>query len=265
MKIGILTHYTINNLGAQLQLYALHNYLKERGYEVVVETYRKNYDFDISEIEKRNEISIRSIRYIITEFLIKEGINFCHYARDHVDIVIVGSDEVFSLQYGVNTMMYGHGVNADYLVAYAPSIGQTDMKRIVDKRCVELISSGLKMFSSLSTRDEHTYEIVKTLTKRNDIELVCDPVLLYDFSGVYTEHKRIKEKYLIAYSYDRYFMSDAEIRAIKSYANAHNLKVASIGTYHKWCDYNITMDRILQRGRNGCYKHISWYDIVDNH
>ena len=31
MKIGILTHYNVNNQGAQLQMYALYNKLKELG------------------------------------------------------------------------------------------------------------------------------------------------------------------------------------------------------------------------------------------
>ena len=39
MKIGILTHYNVNNQGAQLQLYALSSYLKELGHDVYVLTY----------------------------------------------------------------------------------------------------------------------------------------------------------------------------------------------------------------------------------
>lgn len=260
MKIGILTHYTVNNQGAQLQLYALYNYLSEKKYEVFVEEYKKNYDFDDPNYEKRNEITIRSVGYILKDFLIKKGLRltwhnyrkyksnsafretnfkFCHYSRDYVDIAIIGSDEVFSLQYGVNSMMYGHGVNAAHLIAYAPSIGQTDLSRINEKHCKELIASGLGKFDALSARDEHTLEIMRVLTDRTDIHIVCDPVLLYDFSSLHVDYKKIKEKYMIAYSYDRYFIEENEINAIRSYAKSKGLKVASIGTYHNWCDYNV--------------------------
>lgn len=263
MKIGILTHYTVNNQGAQLQLYALYNFLKEHGYDVYVETYKKNYDFDTLNWEKRNEISIRSTGYIIKEFLIKKGLKqtwhnyrkyklnkdfreqyfkFSNYALDHVDIAVVGSDEVLSLQSGANIMMYGHCVNADHLVAYAPCIGMTTLEEIKKRRCEALISSGLKMFDALSARDENTASIMSRLTGTSDIPIVCDPVLLYDFSTTHTPYKTIKGKYLIAYTYDRYFVDPIEIEAIKSYAKLKGLKVASVGTYHKWCDYNIACD-----------------------
>lgn len=263
MKIGILTHYSVNNQGAQLQLYGLYNFLKEAGHDVYVQTYKKNYDFDTRNWEKRNEISIKSTGYILKEFLFKKGLGltwhnyrkyklngnfrknnfkFCKYALDPVDVSVVGSDEVFSLQSGPNIMMYGHGVNAKAMIAYAPCIGLTTLEDVKNWHCDALISSGLKKFSALSVRDERTGEIVSALTGIENIPLVCDPVLLYDFSKIQVPYKKIKEKYLIAYTYDRYFVKEEEIERIRAYANSKGLKVASVGTYHKWCDYNIACD-----------------------
>lgn len=263
MKIGILTHYKVNNQGAQLQLYALYNFLKEHGHDPYVATYKKNYDFDTRNWEKRNEISIHSIGYILKEFLIKKGIRltwhnyrkyktngkfrkenfkYCHYALDHMDTAVIGSDEVLSLQCGPNIMMYGHAVNADHLVAYAPCISTTSTEVIANWHCTALVSSGLKMFDALSARDEFTASVMTELTGRTDIPLVCDPVLLYDFSKVHRPYKKIKKKYMIAYAYDRCFVAPEEIAAIKSYAKSKGLKVASVGTYHSWCDYNIVCD-----------------------
>lgn len=42
MKIGILTHYTVNNQGAQLQLAAMCEFLRQLGHTPVVLTYEKN-------------------------------------------------------------------------------------------------------------------------------------------------------------------------------------------------------------------------------
>ena len=263
MKIGILTHYKVNNQGAQLQLYGLYNFLKELGHHPYVLTYKKNYDFDTRNWEKRNEISINSIGYILKEFLIKKGLKltwhnylkyrtngkfrkenfkYAHYALDHMDAAIVGSDEVLSLQCGPNIMMYGHAVNADRLITYAPCSSVTSAEEIEKWHCTALYSSGLKMFHALSARDEFTASVIKELTGRDDVQLTCDPVLLYDFSKVHTPYKKIKQKYIIAYAYDRNFVDKNEVDAIRSYAKSKGLKVASVGTYHAWCDYNIVCD-----------------------
>lgn len=265
MKIGILTHYDVNNQGAQLQLYALYMQLKSLGYEPIVLTYRKNYDFDPQK-EKRNQITLSSVPYILKNFLFEKGLGltlhnvrkylinkkfrenkFCYgsYCLTGVDAAIVGADEVFSLELGANMMMYGHGVNTDYMVAYAPSIGQTDIDRIDRFHCHRLIASGLSGFHSLSARDNHTRDVVETLTGRS-VEIVCDPVLLYEFP--LNEYKLPKgtpsKDYMIVYSYDARMVAPEEIKAISSYAKAHKLITVSVGTYHGWCDVNIACNAL---------------------
>lgn len=261
MKIGILTHYNVNNLGAQLQMYATYTVLKELGHRPVVLTYNKNFDFE-HEQKLRNEISLKSIPYICREFLIKKGIrqtwhntckywinkrfrqenlDFSFYASTPVDAAIVGADEVFSLQVGINMMMYGHGVLTDHCIAYAPAFGETDMKRIREYHAEELISSGLGRFTALSARDTHTADLVEQLTGKKPIS-VCDPVILYDFNDTHAPIKRISGKYIAIYSYDRNMIDKEEIRQIKAYAKANSYRTVSIGNYHKWCDLNITCD-----------------------
>ena len=148
MKIGILTHYDVNNQGAQLQMYALYKKLEELGHEPIVLTYVKNYDFD-KEKKLRYQASIKSIPYYIKNYLLKSGIGatyrnyeklklnkkfrkenfrFDNYATADIDMAIVGSDEVFSIPMGVNMMMYGHCVSTNKMISYAPSFGQTDIQ-----------------------------------------------------------------------------------------------------------------------------------------
>lgn len=265
MKIGILTHYDVNNQGAQLQLYALYMQLKSLGHDPIVLTYHKNYDFDPSK-EKRNQITISSIPYILKNFLFEKGIGltwhnvkkyvinkkfrekefrYGSYCLAELDAAIVGADEVFSLELGVNIMMYGHGVNTENMIAYAPSIGQTDLARIDRYHCRNLISSGLKDFHSLSARDKHTQNIIETLTGRQ-VGIVCDPVLLYEFPlNDFELPKGTPSKdYMVVYSYDARFILPEEIKAITAYAKAHGLKTVSVGTYHAWCDVNIACNAL---------------------
>lgn len=265
MRIGILTHYDVNNQGAQLQLYALYKQLEQMGHTPIVLTYRKNYDF-IPELEKRNQITFSSIPYIWKHFLLEKGwgltwhntkkylinkkfrersFRFSPYCSASIDTAIVGADEVFSLELGANMMMYGHGVNTDYMIAYAPSFGQTDMNRICSFHCKELISSGLKKFISLSARDLNTANIIRSFTGSN-VDLVCDPALLYNFPlDTYKLPKGVPNKdYLVVYSYDARFIDMSEIKAIRKFAEKHGLLTVSPGTYHKWCDINIACNAL---------------------
>lgn len=263
MKIGILTHYDVNNQGAQLQLYASYMQLKSMGHEPVVLTYRKNYDL-VPELELRNQISVASVPYILKHFLWEKGLGltwhnvrkyrknkhfrlshfqYASYCHADIDAAYVGADEVFSLELGANMMMYGHGVNTDSMIAYAPSFGQTDMERIERLHFKELIGSGLSRFVALSARDERTRSIVEALTGR-EVPVVCDPVLLYEFPFERYElpEGTPRKPYLVVYSYDARFVSPSEVEAIRSYARSHGLVTVSPGTYHGWCDVNIACD-----------------------
>ena len=71
-------------------------------------------------------------------------------ASGKLDCTIVGADEVFALENGVNFVMFGHGITSPKIIAYAPSAGQTDLSRVERFGCKELIISGLGKFESLS-------------------------------------------------------------------------------------------------------------------
>lgn len=259
MKVGILTHYDVNNQGAQLQMYALYNQLKKMGYIPKILTYVKNYDFQ--QIEKiRNQVTIKSVPYFIKNYLLEKGIgstlfnvkkymknkkfrlnyfNYENYATADIDYAVVGSDEVFSIPMGVNMMMYGHCVNTNNIISYAPSFGQTDINLMEEYHCKELIAIGLSKFKKISARDKNTYNIIKSLTGK-EASIICDPVLLYDFSNTKTKISFSNKRYLLVYSYERNMMDKNEINAIKEYARNNNLITVSAGTYHKWCDKNIS-------------------------
>lgn len=261
MKIGILTHYDVNNLGAQLQMYATYQKLLELGHQPVILTYNKNFDFDYDQ-KLRNKIDLRSIPYLMREFLLKKGLrqtwhntkkyiinkrfrlahfDFQNYATSDVEAVIVGADEVFSLEVGINMMMYGHGMKTGKCIAYAPSFGQTDLSALEEHHARALVESGLSQFVALSARDEHTANMIFELTGHKPT-MVCDPVLLYDFKNVPKCSKPIKQKYLAVYSYDRNMTDPEEIASICALAHRFGLITVSIGNYHKWCDKNINCD-----------------------
>lgn len=259
MVIGILTHYNVNNQGARLQMYAMKHWLEDLGHKVVILTYEKNFDFRKSE-EKKYSGSVSNFGYYIKNYLIDKGIGLTafntlkvlthkkafkqfetrSYDTKDIDCVIIGSDEVFSIDVGCNKMMYGHGLNAP-AIAYAPSFGRSTELILKEYDCYDLIQSGLSNILCLSARDTHTQSMIKNMTGRN-VPLVCDPVLLYSGKALKVPVKKLKKKYMIIYSYDRNMVDPDEINAVKTYAKKHGLTTVSLGTYHKWCDKNIVCD-----------------------
>ena len=256
MKVGILTHYNVNNQGAQLQMLAMKAWLEEHGHKAVILTYKKNFDFDPSE-EQRNSGSFANFPYYIKHFLLEKGpgltvfntrkvlthrkafqqLETLPYDTLDLDCVIIGSDEVFSIDVGCNRMMYGHDLKVP-AIAYAPAFGRTTEDTLKEYNCYDLVCDGLSNMFRLSARDTHTKEMAEHITGR-DVPLVCDPVVLYSGKSFKVPVKPIGKPYMIVYSYDRHMVEPEEIRAIRSYAKRHSLLTVSLGTYHAWCDRNI--------------------------
>ena len=257
MKIGILTHYNVNNQGAQLQMLALKYYLEDMGHQVYILTYDKNFDFEKDEA-KKNSMSVWNFPYYARNYLFdkgfsltlfnirkalrhkksRENLNFEQYNRNDCDAVIIGSDEVFSIDVGCNRMMYGHDLNGTPAIAYAPAFGRTTEELLKKYHCYEMVKSGLSKMYALSARDKHTQEMIFHLTGRK-VPMVSDPVLLYNGKNFHVPVKKIKKKYILVYAYDRNMTDEEEIRNIKYYTEKHGLITVSLGTYHKWCDKNV--------------------------
>ena len=260
MKIGILTHYNVYNIGAQLQLSAMRHYLEDLGHEPVVLTYEKNFDFIKGEKEK-NSASPKALPYYFKHYLLEKGpgltlfnvrkvralqagmknYTYAPYNDHDCDAIVIGSDEVFSIDVGCNRMMYGHGIERWPKIAYAPAFGRTTVELLKEYDCYDLVREGLRKMEFLSARDVHTQEMIRELTER-EAPLVCDPVLLYDGHGFHGTHPGIKGEYMVIYSYDDHMIDPSEITALKAYAKKHRLKTVSLGTYHSWCDENVVCD-----------------------
>lgn len=263
MKIGILTHYNVNNQGAQLQMCALSDYLCSMGHEAVILTYHKNFDF-IPDEAKKNNVSLGSIPYYIKNYLFEKGFGltlynarkyrtlaklrdgkfkFQSYHSAELDAVVIGSDEVYSIDVGINPMMYGHILRCKNTISYAPAFGRTTSELLKEEGCYELVKSGLNHMKHLSARDVHTQELIKELTGKN-VPIVCDPVFLMDFDRKLASVKKIKKPYLLVYSYDAHMKDEHEYKAIQAFAKRRGLITVSAGTYHKWCDKNIVCNSL---------------------
>lgn len=265
-KAGIITHYNVHNHGAHLQLYALIQELKKLGYAAQALQFQKNYDFmGGAAAGKKYNISLRSIptylkytvqngvdrtaynvkkREILSEFRKKHAVVGTNYSEaNDIDLVVIGSDEIFSIEAGPNPWYYGIGVPCKKQVSYAASFGPTTLEMINDHNMDAMVAAGINNITAITVRDQNSADIVRHYSG-NDVPIVCDPVLLHDFSKLFSKERveRFRqahpEKYCIVYSYDYNMNDDATVNSIRKYADKRGLKVYSLGYFHKWCDEN---------------------------
>ena len=265
-KAGIITHYNVHNHGAHLQLFALIQELKKLGYNAKALQFQKNYDFmGGAEAGKKYNISLKSIptylkytvqngvdrtaynvrkREILAEFRKKHDVVGTYYSEaTDIDLVVIGSDEIFSIEAGPNPWYYGIGVPCKNQVSYAASFGPTTLEMIDEHNVASLVKAGIDNIGAITVRDQNSADIVKHFSGQ-DVPIVCDPVLLHDFSKLFSKERveRFRqahpEKYCIVYSYDYNMNDDKTVNAIRKYAKKRGLKVYSLGYFHKWCDEN---------------------------
>lgn len=263
MKVGILTYYGVHNHGALLQANALKSVLEAQGVEVEFLKFQRNYDYIPVGLEKKYQFGIKSIPFFI-KYMFKKGIgnifyNFrknrtlnifrrtlpinVRYSDYNGDAVVIGSDEVFSFEVGINPFFFGHGICVKNIFSYAGCFGPTKLDFLKERNLEDLVSSGLKTMSHIGVRDKNSKEIADTYINEKAV-LVCDPVILYGYQKEILEFTPKKKNYILIYSYDKNMNESFEVEKIKEYARKKNVKIFSVGYYHKWCDKNINASPI---------------------
>ena len=259
MKIGILTYYGVHNHGAVLQANGLQQVLLGMGHDVSFLTFERSYEYISKEMTHKYKISLNSIPFY-WNYMFQKGLgnilyNFkkrgilkkyrntslkmgVPYDAFDGDVVIIGSDEVFSIEVGYNQMMYGYNLKPKHIVSYAGSFGPTTIKEIENKGKTTCIRDGLNTFDAISVRDMNSHDIIEQLCNL-EVSLVCDPVILYGYDKEKLEFKPKETNYIVVYAYDNRMNDPEEVRAVIEFARAHNYKVYSVGYYHKWCDKSI--------------------------
>lgn len=197
MNIGILTFHDADNFGAVLQAYALQETLKETGNDICIINYKQK---DIIKGSKliyiRTEsmtLFIKSLIYSIIHFrrkLIKK-IKFKSFRKKYLnitrakyytgneiqnyDMVILGSDQIWNGDLTGYDKTYFLKDNNIKTVAYAASIGKSELNNYEQ----DYIVNGIKSIDFISLRENNLIDYLQQYINRK-IEFVLDPTLLAD-------------------------------------------------------------------------------------
>jgi hypothetical protein len=266
VKIGIMTMQRIPNYGSFLQAYGLKKVIEELGHEV------EFVDYIAGPAIVENKISPMIEKTIVERMIRKLGIIFCFtkekrkiahmykkislffktYSKTllllgvnskknyhaQVDVLVIGSDEVFNVlqgndDVGYSLELFGKDNCGNKLISYAASFGNVTYEKLHKYQVDVDIAQLLLNFDSISVRDSNSKDIVQILTGK-DALIHLDPVLISDFSN---EMKyRVKDKnYIIVYSYSNR-INEEEGKAIREFAKKKNKKLICIQGVQEFCD-----------------------------
>ena len=261
MKVGIMSMQRIANYGSFLQAYALKQLIQELGYEVEFVDYHVGMPLikcdNTNAIVRKLKKGIETIKYNasflhkVQYILFKESFNKKYMPilgvyenmnyRPKLDTLVIGSDEVFNCvqsnsNVGYSLELFGKNNNADKLITYAASFGNTSLYKLEKYNKTQEIANLLDDFDDISVRDENSAEIVRKLTGK-EVVYNLDPGLIYDYMNQCDKIKKVnvKDKYIILYAYSGR-ITKQEAKWIKKYAKEHNLKIYAIGGIQECAD-----------------------------
>lgn len=259
-RVGVLSMQRIRNYGSFLQAYGLRRMLESLGCKVRFVDYRPGRCLSKPHRSHLPRPAAKAVEVLAGpgplfgklayashkrrwdgRFLPLLGVEpEPDYRTDDLDVLVVGSDEVFNCvqsnpAVGYSADLFGASCKAKRLVSYAASCGNTTLAKLRECEVTDEISGWLSRFDALSVRDENTAAVVRELTGCDPVRSL-DPVLAYDFFG-YEElpANPIEGRYLIAYAYSGRLTAE-ECAALRHYADERGLKILNIGGVQRCCD-----------------------------
>lgn len=290
MKIGILSMQRVINYGSYMQALSLKKILEGLGCEVTFVDYkakpsiqhRRSLRYWLGRVIKAlkntwlfwtvaNIYRGRPIGYRIPKGYTEDELRFIpalkelgvDYENQHyhtkVDALIIGSDEVFNClqdadNVGFSPELFGKNNNANKLMSYAASFGNTTLERLKEYKVDKKVGGYLKKFDYISVRDENSANIVRTLTGKEPFQHL-DPVLIGGVEKIQWKGNNEKD-YIAIYAYSNR-VTETEDAEIYSFAKKTNLKTVCINGTQKYCKLDSTVscapDEILPYFKNASY------------
>lgn len=262
-RVGVMSMQRIANYGSFLQAYALKTMIEELGFEVQFVDYHVGAPV-VRNIDESNRKITRAFKKVSEIFCLHAPLThklaFIQYKRRYadkympllgvtskrnfnptLDCLVIGSDEVFNciqknVNVGFSPELFGAHNNANRVITYAASFGNTTLDKLRKYEKDLEIASYLSKIDAISVRDKNSGDIVVSLIDKKP-EYHLDPVLVYDYFGKCQHIPNISfnEKYLVLYAYSGR-ITENESEWISRYAKQRGLKIYAIGGIQKCAD-----------------------------
>lgn len=215
LKIGIVTFHRANNLGANLQAFALNKYICENIGDCEIIDYIPNNQVDNRSFIRK---SLSKIKKIVLFFQYINDMKFEKFRKRYYklsnesyygdsdiffkgvqyDVLISGSDQILNTTLsGDSKSFYLAFCEGKKKISYASSFGRENISNIEKNYIEEYLSK----FNALSVREKSAADILK---KQIDAEskLVLDPVFLMEKKDwrKYKAGINVPKKYIFVYA-----------------------------------------------------------------
>lgn len=215
MNIGIITFYAADNIGANLQCYALINFLENMGHNPYVIQHRaetvsfKEEELQAAKFPYYKPKTIKYAAFAANHFNLTPIVVAQRFKRPlaklKLDLVICGSDQIWSK--GIidfSPTFFGGDFNGDgriILASYAASLGTSDLTDEAHKQNFQYLLRG---FDYVSVREYAQSDLLADAIGM-PVTVCCDPTLLLDAN----DYKPIIAERLYAgqYVYEHYYYS----------------------------------------------------------
>lgn len=236
-KVGIFTLTHALNYGAFYQMYAMAKYFENAGYAVTVFDCQRTLKYRILRLFSYNPRRQLRKAVLHREFLKdRTSIRVMPYRGQRLDLAILGSDEIWNIDnpsFEHAPEYIGHGINAEKIVAYAPSIGYAAPDGLIKN---ETFRQGLSKIDGILARDEETRRVAEDVTGM-PIPQVADPTILKgDWDGFLGKAPDVSDEFILYYGYKS---TPVFKDALITFARSKGLKIYTAGfRTHDWCDEN---------------------------
>ena len=272
-KVGIISMQRIRNYGSFMQAYGLKSMIEDLGHSVEFVDYTVEPCLVSDESARKNNKSLTEVLKKIYhlfipvkkdekmidyeqkkeafktrydgEFMELLGVGSEKKYRTAVDTLVIGSDEVFNCMQsnpdvGYSRELFGYNNNADKVITYAASFGNTTIEKISEYGKTQEIKELLGKIDTISVRDTNSGKIVHELLNKEPVYNL-DPVLMYDFSKLIDCSKVKHRDYIIVYGYENR-INDEEAAIIRKFADKNSKRLISISGYQWFCDEHLVLN-----------------------
>ncbi len=251
MKVLIVTVYNSENCGSFMQAYALSTVLRSMGNQVFLYNRKQknsppSYFILFKQIVsmimegKKSQIPIRVASFFNFRADRKYFDSMITKQKECFDAVVIGSDTLWNFEvssfYERRNVYMGEIFEGLSRYTYAVSLSNTSLNYVT---ATDFFVKGLKNFSKISVRDEHTYEVVTSLCSK-EVSRVCDPTLLLnptDYKCIMGKAK--PEKFIFLYIFSDERISDSFGKQVVTFSRKNGLAIISFGEARNWADKNI--------------------------